>query len=106
MLDIHENNGQLALKAAGLYDKFLKDIHAVGQASRIPDKNGNVLAVSSLGGGRHVLNFADGSTVMAGLLVGADGAWSRVRPLLSRAKPVYVGTSFIETYPFDAHGLP
>ncbi len=140
MLDIHAYNGQLALKAAGLFDKFLEIVHPGGQASRILDTNGNVLLdkpddgtggrpevprgalrqilldslpadtvrwghkltkVSTLGGGRHLLRFADDSTATTDLLVGADGAWSKVRPLLSTAIPSYVGTTSIETYLFD-----
>jgi 2-polyprenyl-6-methoxyphenol hydroxylase-like FAD-dependent oxidoreductase len=141
MLDIHAHNGQGALKAAGLYEKFGQLIHPGGQETRMLDKDGRVLfehpddgtggrpevprgelrrilleslpagtvrwghklkAAAPLGDGRHELTFADGLTTTTELLVGADGAWSKVRPLLSDAKPTYAGITYVETYLYNS----
>ena len=58
--------------------------------------------VHPLAGDRHGLSFANGTETVATVLVGADGAWSRVRPRLSDATPGYTGRSFVETFLFDA----
>ncbi|MGW4770010.1 FAD-dependent oxidoreductase [Nocardia sp. NPDC004278] len=60
-----------------------------------------VIGVRPLGEGRHEAGFADGTTVVASLLIGADGAWSRVRPVLSGAVPDYFGVCSVETFLFD-----
>jgi 2-polyprenyl-6-methoxyphenol hydroxylase-like FAD-dependent oxidoreductase len=132
MLDMHEESGQMALRAAGVFAEFERAILPGGDASRVLDKHGTVLLDQPGDGGRpevergalrdlllhalpegtvrwgsrvtsvrtvaggHELTFADGRTETTELLVGADGAWSRVRPRLTGDEPVYAGLSFVE----------
>ncbi|GGL08297.1 FAD-dependent oxidoreductase [Mangrovihabitans endophyticus] len=141
MLDIHHDTGQVALRAAGLYDQFRALVHPGGEAMRILDRHNvvhrdepdrgdglrpeidrghlrrllldglpdgtirwgaKVTGARALGDGRHELHLADGSAAVADLLVGADGAWSRIRPLLTDAVPAYAGVSFVEMDLHDA----
>lgn len=143
MLDIHDYNGQQALRAAGLWDPFTAIVHRGGESMRILNSAGEVLREEGDDGqlnrpevdrgrlrrllidslpagtvhwgrkiesvspvaevpGRHELVFADGSTATTDLLIGADGAWSKVRSLVSDARPEYAGISFVEADLFDA----
>jgi 2-polyprenyl-6-methoxyphenol hydroxylase-like FAD-dependent oxidoreductase len=61
-----------------------------------------VTSVAKLEGASYEVRLANGETFTTALLIGADGAWSKVRPLLSNAHPIYSGISFVETYLFDA----
>lgn len=140
LLDIHDDDGQIALKAAGLYEAFLDLVRPGEDAKRIVDRNGALLfdhpgygsttrpeikrgdlrrilinsipanaikwghklaSIAPLAGRRYRATFANAVSVETDILVGADGAWSKVRPILSDAEPVYSGISFIETILFD-----
>ena len=57
----------------------------------------NLRSVRQTNAGAHELLFENGLTETFDLVVGADGAWSRVRPLLSSAVPTYTGVTFIES---------
>ncbi|KAE8366276.1 hypothetical protein BDV27DRAFT_156132 [Aspergillus caelatus] len=141
-LDLHGPSGQLALKRAGLFDKFSKDLarweasglHIVdsrgatvirtgegsdrpeidrlqlrqllldsvpahkirwGHAVNTVERNGDGPMASGDNG--CIIRFVNGTSATGfRLIVGADGAWSKVRPLLTSVKPVYAGKMFIE----------
>ncbi|WP_431676174.1 FAD-dependent oxidoreductase [Kitasatospora sp. KL5] len=140
-LDLHEDNGQIALREAGLLEEFFRLSRPEGQEMRQMDPQGTILfhhvpeegelfkpeidrgdlrelllnslapgtihwnrtltAVDGPDQGPRRLHFADGTTVEADLVVGADGAWSRVRRAISPALPQYSGVSFLEAWFHD-----
>ncbi|GAB6930713.1 NAD(P)/FAD-dependent oxidoreductase [Paenibacillus sp. JCM 10914] len=141
-LDIHEESGQLALKEAGLFEKFQELARYEGEDFRLFDKHKNVymdeeaveddhgtrpeidrgdlcqLLLDSLDKGciryghklqqaialdhgMTELHFENGVVDTVDLLVGADGAFSRVRPLLSDLQPEYSGLTMVELNVLD-----
>ncbi|PRY39729.1 FAD-dependent oxidoreductase [Umezawaea tangerina] len=139
-LDLRAEDGQLALREAGLLDGFWKLARPEGQEmrrwnaagillnSQVPEEDdlykpeidrsqlrGLLLdslepgtvhwgrALESVGGphdGPRLLRFTDGTTVETDLVIGADGAFSKVRPAVSPATPHYSGVTFLEAW-FD-----
>ncbi|WP_456617365.1 FAD-dependent oxidoreductase [Bradyrhizobium sp. P5_C12] len=134
-LDLHADDGQLALKRAGLEAEFRRIARYEDQGSRLCDKHGTLLfadddatdgdrpevdrtalreiLLTSLPDGavrwdralREVFPESDGTFTLQfenategpfDLVVGADGTWSRVRPLVSYYEPQYTGITFIE----------
>ena len=57
-----------------------------------------VTAVEPAADGGARVRTADGRSAVFDLVVGADGAWSRVRPALSPATPHYTGVTYLETH--------
>lgn len=130
-LDLHADSGQIAIEDAGLTDQFLALARPEGQAHRLLDPSGTVVAEQHPAPGEtaapeidrsqlramlaaslapdtirwghrlvdvdgRTLSFADGTTTTADLVIGADGAWSRVRAALTDAVPRYTGVTFVE----------
>ncbi|MFG2820869.1 FAD-dependent oxidoreductase [Kitasatospora sp. NPDC048365] len=140
-LDLHRDNGQIALREAGLLEEFHRLSRPEGQEMRQLTPSGELVfhhvpeegertkpeidrgvlrdlllgslrpgtvrwgsaveAVEGPAGGPRRLRFADGSAVEADLVIGADGAWSRVRRAVSPATPQYTGVSFLEAWFHD-----
>lgn len=140
-LDLHEDNGQIALREAGLLEDFFRLSRPEGQEMRQLDPAGTILFHHTPDEGEHfkpeidrgalrdlLLNslepgtvrwghtlrsvegpeegprrvrFDDGAAVEADLVIGADGAWSKVRRAISPALPAYTGVSFLEGWFHD-----
>lgn len=151
-LDLHPQGGQLAIRAAGLWDAFVKHSRPESDVMKIVSHSGEALwdgngkdpkviskeakfdhrpeidreklkevllsgveesntrwgiklqGVVEEGEGKYELRFKDGEVVRnVDLVVGADGAWTEVRALLSNEEPFYSGISAVEMWAEESH---
>ncbi|MBH8558279.1 FAD-dependent oxidoreductase [Hymenobacter negativus] len=146
-LDLHDESGLAALRAAGLLDAFRAHYRPGADLLRLTDKHATValdqhadasadtfgdaafrpeidrgplrdilldslqpgtvvwdsqlLAVQPLGAGWQ-LTFQGGATATADILIGADGANSKIRPLLTPIRPFYSGVTIVEGTVYDS----
>lgn len=54
--------------------------------------------VQEIADGKYQVDFQDDTSIVSNILVGADGAWSKVRKVLTDVKPEYAGTTFLDAY--------
>lgn len=146
-LDLHDESGLAALRAAGLLEEFkahyrpgadklrLTDKHALivldehgeaptatfGDAAFRPEIdrgplreillnslqtetvvwNSQLASMQPMGDGWQ-LTFQSGATATADIVIGADGANSKIRPLLTAIRPFYSGVTVVEGSVYDS----
>jgi 2-polyprenyl-6-methoxyphenol hydroxylase-like FAD-dependent oxidoreductase len=135
-LDLHDDSGLKALKAADLMDAFRANYRPGADKLRITDNNATILFADDEGGeeergrpeidrgplqqilldslqpdtvlwnmrfvslaqesGKIRLQFENGTSVLADLVIAADGANSKIRPYITPVKPFYSGVTAVE----------
>ena len=140
-LDLHDESGLAALRAAGLLEEFKAHYRPGADKLRLTDKHATIvydehaeaqtdhfgdaafrpeidrgplrdilldslqagtvvwnsqLASAQQDGAGWQLTFRSGATATADIVIGADGANSRIRPLLTPIKPFYSGVMVVE----------
>lgn len=143
MLDLHEESGLAAVRACGLYEKFIPLTGDCEESMIVSDKHGNILHSDRAGvaerpeisrhniiklflskipensvkydtkllsaerdptTGKVTLRLSsakDANAVVSetyDLVIGADGAWSKIRPIVSDVKPQSSGLQYLTMY--------